>query len=245
MSGTPKRPGACEINLNHTYLHVNEYWSVDGVTQLYATVNTSSVLSGKTGINRMKQGFWSQPRTTDCAHPLSVHSTSRMRVRRGEGIKTGDAIRRLHVRQRKRGPLWCAPYVTVHKIWSELDEKIMCIHALEHSKPARLLCGLPHFKRKHHKNILLKSCAWTDSGGLLLSNKWGNMLNQWLKIMQIWRTGFHYSNNDLFIYAAVPFKNLIKPAQNGNGSKWYLLPFTYSHLSGHVCVSVRVPLSAH
>lgn len=122
--------------------------------------------------------------------------------------------------------------------------KIMCVHALQHSSTAlqkAAMWSLPHFKHKHHQNMLLKSCVcgdWTDSRGLLLSEN-----------MKTYAEALAENNADLTdrfslpcnkirtwcIYTAEPLENLIKSAQIGNESSWYVPPFTSSHYSVCVC----------
>lgn len=86
VSGTPTRSCACEINLNHAYLHGNGYWSADIARQLYATETfVYSVFSSlRVDENQLHGNVILRLTLTECVHIPSMHSTSRGGMQRWE-----------------------------------------------------------------------------------------------------------------------------------------------------------------
>lgn len=81
--------------------------------------------------------------------------------------------------------------------------------------------------------------------GCCRQKTWRRTLSRWLKAMQIWLTGFHWPViTTLCIYTAKPLENLIKSAQIGNESSWYVPPFTSSHYSS-LCLRLLIAATAH
>lgn len=193
-------------------------------------------LSGKTRVTGMRMWF------SEARIPPSVPSASRMRVCKGERIKTGYAIKLLHTRRRKCDPRGAHPPKSLcaryEASWMKNNVHTRSGTQLDSTSESRYVVSLTSSINimKICSSKAASAATELTAEGCCCQKTWRRTLSRWLKIMQIWLTGFHCPViTTLCIYTAKLLENLIKSAQIGNESSWYVPPFTSSHYSVCVC----------
>lgn len=178
VAGITKRPRGCEISFNHSYLHGNGFWLVEKATQLYHgcahwkkrkknPIHSYSILFPNN--HKTWMWFWSLKKKT---HNKAWGSSEREFNQQGTGMQRWEYQNRMRYQTVfiwSRGnviPRGAHPETLSTRFEVSWMKNNMCIHALAHSNVVQnsqtrhhfksLDVVSPHFKHKHHKNILLE-----------------------------------------------------------------------------------------
>lgn len=247
LSATPKRSCACEINLNLTDLHGNGYWLADTATQLYADENISHLLLALLSLGEDKSHrdenviseantLRRNTRTLRACRPPAGCGFAKVSVSKPDMLSNcfirgrGNVIPAVHTPESL-----CARY---EASWMKNNVHTRSGTQLDSTSESRYVVPLTSSINiiKICSSKAASAATELTAEGCCCQKTWRRTLSRWLRIMQIWLTGFHCPViTTLCIYTVKPLENLIKSAQIGNESSWYAPPFTSSHYSVCVC----------
>lgn len=211
VAGTTERPRGCEISFNHSYLHGNGFWLVEKATRLYHGCAHWKKKEKKILFILIPSFFPNNHNN----HNKARGSSEREFDQQGTGMQRWGYQNRMQYQTVfiwSRGnviPRGAHPETLSTRFEVSWMKNNMCIHALAHSNVVQnsqtrhhfksLDVVSPHFKHKHHKNILLeprlrrlKPAAPRLMLPVKQVKRYAEPKNA-REYQQLWLAGFHYS----------------------------------------------------